>query len=75
MKDYYATVFRPDLTTIVVIGNVTPSRPRPWSKNISASGKPSGPPPQTDLPPVPANAPAVTAVPDKSRVQVNVGLG
>ncbi|MGH9495292.1 MAG: M16 family metallopeptidase, partial [Candidatus Sulfotelmatobacter sp.] len=36
--------------------------------------KSSGPAPETDLPTVPANASGVTAVPDKSRVQVNATL-
>ncbi len=39
-----------------------------------ADGRRAGPPPQTDLPPVPPNPPAVTAVPDQSRAQVNVNL-
>src|SRR6202034_2653174 len=36
--------------------------------------KASGTAPQTDLPAVPPNAQSVTAVPDKSRVQVGVSL-
>jgi zinc protease len=75
VRDYYQHVFRPDLTTIVVIGNVTPDNARAAIEKYFGDWKSSGPQPQTDLPPVPANQPAMTAVPDKSRVQVNVSLG
>ncbi len=64
----------PISTTIVVIGNVTPEQARAAVEKYFGDWKASGPAPQTDLPPVPANPPGVTAVPDKSRVQVNVTL-
>ncbi len=72
---YYQKVFRPDLTTIVVIGNVTPENAKAVIEKYFGAWKANGPVPQTDLPPVPNNPPGVTAVPDKSRVQVNVDLG
>ncbi len=75
VKAYYEHVFRPDLTTIVVIGNVTPESARAEVEKYFGAWKASGPPPPTDLPTVPPNEPHVTAVPDKSRVQVNVDLG
>jgi len=75
VRDYYQKVFRPDLTTIVVIGNVTPDHAKAVIEKNFGGWKSSGPPPQTDLPPVPANHSGMTAVPDKSRVQVNVKLG
>lgn len=75
VKDYYQRTFRPDLATIVVIGNVTPENARAVIEKHFGGWKASGPPPETDLPPVPPNHPGVTAVPDKSRVQVNVNLG
>ncbi|HWF37841.1 MAG TPA: pitrilysin family protein [Candidatus Acidoferrales bacterium] len=74
VKDYYAKVFRPDLTVITVIGDVTPEQAQAAVEKYFGEWKASGPAPQTDLPPVPANSPEVTAVPDKSRVQVNVTL-
>ena len=74
VRDYYEHTFRPDLTTIVIIGNVTPTEAIEAVNKYFGGWKTSGPPPETDLPPVPANSPAVTAVPDKSRVQVNVSL-
>ncbi|MGH9771139.1 MAG: M16 family metallopeptidase, partial [Candidatus Acidiferrales bacterium] len=75
VKGYYQHAFRPDLTTIVVIGNVTPEHAKELVEKYFGVWTASGPPPQTDLPPVPANEPGVTtAVPDKSRTQVNVEL-
>jgi zinc protease len=71
---YYQNAFRPDLTTIVVIGNVTPEQAREVAEKYFGDWKASGPAPLTELPPVPANAPGVVAVPDKSRVQVNAIL-
>jgi zinc protease len=73
-RDYYDHVFRPDLTTIVVIGNVTSDQATAIVDKYFGEWKASGPLPETDLPPVPPNSSAVTAVPDKNRVQVNVRL-
>ncbi len=74
VKAYYANVFRPDMTTIVVVGNVTPERARAVIEKYFGEWKASGPKPNTDLPSVPSNFPAATAVPDPSRVQVEVSL-
>ena len=75
VKDYYHRAFRPDLTTIVVIGNITPENARAQVEKYFGAWTSSGPQPPTDLPTVPRNKPDVTAVPDQSRVQVNVHLG
>jgi zinc protease len=75
VRDYYQHVYRPDLTTIVVIGKVSPENARAVVEKYFGEWKSSGAPPQTDLPPVPPNAPTIISVPDKSRVQVNVNLG
>jgi zinc protease len=75
VKDYYQHAFRPDLTTIVVIGNVTPENARAEVEKYFGGWTASGPQPPTDLPAVPPNHPGVTVVPDQSRVQVNVDLG
>jgi zinc protease len=75
VRDYYHHVFRPDLTTIVVIGNVTPENAKAVIEKYFGSWTNSGPQPQTDLPAVEGNATSTTVVPDRSRVQVNVQLG
>jgi len=71
---YYKHVYRPDLTTIVVIGNVSPEQAKATIEKYFGGWTASGPQPQTDLPPVPPNQPGFTEVPDKSRVQVSVNL-
>ncbi len=74
VKSYYQRVFRPDLTTIVVIGRITPEKARQVVQKYFGEWKTSGPKPETVLPPVPANRPSTTAVPDTSRVQDKVTL-
>ncbi len=74
VKAYYQHVFRPDLTTIVMIGKVTPAEAKAVVEKYLGGWKASGPKPPTVLPAVPDNSPATTAVPDKSRVQDNVTL-
>ena len=69
VREYYGLVFRPDLTTIVVIGNVTPARARAAIERYFGAWSASGPPPPTDLPPAPPNRAGVITVPDDSRVQ------
>jgi zinc protease len=74
VKDYYARVYRPDLSTIVVIGDVTPEQARTTIEKYFGTWRAAGPPPPTDLPAVPPSAPSVTTVPDHSRVQDAVTL-
>lgn len=72
--DYYHATFRPDLTTIVVVGHVTPEQAEAVIEKHFGSWSAPGPKPQTDLPPVPLNGPADVAVPNASRVQDDVVL-
>lgn len=74
VKRYYHRVFRPDLTTIVVIGKITPRRAKAEIEKHFGAWRATGPKPRTLLPRVPPNAPSVTAVPDSSRVQDEVTL-
>jgi zinc protease len=69
VRGYYQKVFRPDLTTIVVIGNVTPDKAKSTIEKYFGTWKAEGEKPPTELPPVPLNKPATTAVPDPARVQ------
>jgi zinc protease len=75
VRQYYKTVFRPDMTTIVVIGKVTPEKAAEVIGKYFGSWTATGPKPNVDLPAVPPNPPGVTAVPDLSRVQDRVTLG
>ena len=74
VRAYYREVFRPDLATIVVIGNITPEKARAAIEKYFGAWTATGPKPQTDLPPAPPNHAAILAVPDASRVQDNVVL-
>ncbi len=74
VKDYYRHVYRPDLTTIVVIGDVTPAAARRTIEKYFGAWKASGPAPETLLPPVPPNEPGTTFIPDSSRIQNQVVL-
>ncbi len=74
VKSYYRHVFRPDLTTIVVIGKISPAVARRVVEKYFGGWQARGPKPDTLLPRVPINKPSVTNVPDTSRVQDNVTL-
>lgn len=75
LKNYYARSFRPDLTTIVVIGKVTPEVAKSVVEKYFGRWTAIGKKPETVLPPVPLNHPSATTVPDRSRVQDQVTLG
>jgi zinc protease len=74
VRNYYQRAFRPDLTTIVVIGNVTPERARSVIEHNFGAWKALGPKPTSLLPPLSANPPSNTEVPNASRVQADVTL-
>jgi zinc protease len=75
VKQYYAQTVRPDLTTIVVIGDVTAEE----AKNVvgkwfGGNWKASGAKPDVTLPRVPLNAVSSVTVPDPSQLQNSVHL-
>jgi zinc protease len=74
VKAYYASVFRPDLTTIVVIGDVTPDQAEASISKWFGAWSATGPKPQTQLAPVPPNTASSVAVPNAARVQDVVTL-
>jgi len=71
---YYRDTFRPDLATIVVIGNITPEAAQATIAKYFGGWSAAGATPQIDLPSVPPNRAAQIAVPDDSRIQDQVVL-
>lgn len=74
VKSYYGRTFRPDLTTIVVIGDVTPDEAKAEVMRWFGNWKADGPKPEVDLPPVARNKAADSHVPDPTRLQDEVTL-
>ena len=72
VKAYYAKVFRPDMTTIAVIGDITPEEARPVFEKWFGDWKNAGAKPAVTLPAVPTNQPAAVNVPDPTQVQDSV---
>ncbi len=74
VKVYYAKTHRPDLATIVVIGDVTFEEAKAKIEKYFGTWKSAGPKPDVILPPVPPNGPAAVRVPDPGRIQDEVTL-
>jgi zinc protease len=74
VRNYYASVYRPDMTTIVVVGNVDPQTAADVITKYFGGWTASGSKPAVDLPRVPNNAAASAIVPDKERIQSQVQL-
>ncbi len=74
VKAYYAKVFRPDMTTIAVIGDITPEEAKPVFEKWFGGWKAAGAKPAVTLPAVPVNKPSTVNVPDPAQVQDSVEL-
>ncbi len=74
VKQYYHEAFRPDLATIVVMGDVDPEKVRSLVEKYFGQWRAEGPKPETKLPAVPLSEASTVAVPDSSRVQDHVML-
>ena len=74
LKQYHAATIRADLTTIVVIGDVTPEDAKAVIERYFGDWKAVGPKPNTTLPAVPLNKPSAQNVTDAERVQDPVVL-
>jgi len=75
VKAYYAQTFRPDMTTIVVVGDVTPAQVRTAVAATFGAWQATGPKPDASYPAVPLNATASQFdTPDKTAVQDQVTM-
>lgn len=62
VKAYHARVFRPDMTTLVVVGDVTPAQAKAEVEKWFGQWQAKGPKPEVVLPPVPLNPASFTHV-------------
>ena len=74
VQKYHADTVRPDLTTIVVIGDVTPAEAKAVIEKWFGGWKAEGPKPNTTLPAIPVNKASATNVPDPEATQDTVTL-
>ncbi len=74
VKSVYASTYRPDLTTIVVIGDITPEAARATVEKYFGDWKASGPKPDLYPPKVPLNVPHSATIPATGRIQSEVQL-
>ena len=71
---YYNRVFRPDMTTLVVVGNVDPDKVKSIVEKRFGDWKAPADKADVDLPPVPANKASRHHVPDDAQTQDTVHL-
>jgi zinc protease len=74
VKSYYASTYRPDLTTIVVIGDVTAEHARTAIESAFGGWKADGPTPNIFPPAVPPNKASEATIPATGRIQAEVNL-
>ncbi|MGA7158563.1 MAG: pitrilysin family protein [Acidobacteriaceae bacterium] len=74
VKQYHDATVRPDLTTIVVIGDVSPEEAKTVIEKWFGDWKAEGPKPNTTLPPVALNKASAANVADPEAVQDTVLL-
>jgi zinc protease len=74
-KAYYARVYRPDMATIVVVGDVTPAAAKTAIEKAFGSWKASGPKPDVVPNPVASNPASYTVVPNAYASQDQVLMG
>ncbi|MBS0464620.1 MAG: insulinase family protein [Proteobacteria bacterium] len=74
-KAYFGSVFRPDMTTIVVVGDVTPEQAKATVEKYFGDWKASGPKPDVIAKPIPVNPASYTLVPNPYASQDTVFMG
>ncbi len=74
VKAFYQAAFRPDLTTIVVVGDTTPEEARRVVEAAFGGWSRPGPTPALDPAPLPVNPPSVLRIDNPARQQDRVVL-
>ncbi len=75
VKDYFANVYRPDMTTIVVVGDVAPAEAKAEVVKYFGAWKATGPKPDVIPKPVPVNPASYTVVHNAYASQDQVFMG
>jgi zinc protease len=75
VKDYFAKVYRPDMTTLVIVGDVTPQQAKAEVEKYFGDWKATGPKPDVVPKPVASNPASYTVVPNAYASQDQVLLG
>ncbi len=75
VKDYFAKVYRPDMTTIVIVGDVTPEQAKTEVEKTFGAWKANGPKPNVIPKPVAGNPAVYTVVPNAYASQDQVLMG
>ena len=74
VQAFYKAAYRPDLTTITVLGDVTPAEARRVVAATFGDWRADGPTPQIDLGPIGPNKPSIARIPDPTSLQDSVAL-
>ena len=74
VKEWYAETYRPDVTTIVIVGDVTPDRAQSVVDRWFGEWAARGPKPTIQLPPVPISQSSIVVVSAKDRPQDTILL-
>ncbi len=74
VKAYAAKTYRPDLTTIVIVGDISPQAARASVERAFGAWTATGPAPDLELKPVPPNKPAAAHITAAGRRQDTVAL-
>lgn len=75
VKNYFAKVYRPDMTTMVIVGDVTPAQAKSEVEKYFGAWKATGPKPDVVPKPVPTNPAGYTVVPNAYASQDQVFMG
>ena len=74
LRSYYTATFRPDLTTMVIVGDISATEAQSVVADAFGAWTASGRTPHLDLPAIPPSHPSFAQVPDSSSVQDTVSL-
>jgi len=74
-KNYFAKAYRPDMTTLVVVGDVTPEQAKAVVEKYFGGWQASGPKPDVVPKPVPVNPTSYSVVPNAYASQDQVLMG